>query len=76
MFLFYFLKQEKINNRLESALAGTSGRRRVDTSFLNSYKVELPKTDTQRRIASILASIDDKIELNRKLNHNLALLAA
>ena len=32
----------------------------------------LPKLDEQKRIADILSSIDDKIELNRRINDNLA----
>ncbi|MCQ2366359.1 MAG: restriction endonuclease subunit S [Akkermansia sp.] len=76
MFLFYYLNQECINKRFESAMAGTSGRRRVDTSFLDTYRVLLPEINNQKRIAAVLSIIDDKIELNRRINDNLAPLAA
>lgn len=33
--------------------------------------LKLPSLETQRRIASILSSLDDKIEVNRKINENL-----
>lgn len=33
--------------------------------------LKLPSLETQKRIASILSSLDDKIELNRKINANL-----
>ncbi len=76
MFLFYYLNQERTNKRFEAAMAGTSGRRRVDTSFLDSYRILLPGINNQKKIAAVLSIIDDKIELNRRLNDNLAPLAA
>lgn len=35
-------------------------------------KVKLPDLETQNRIAAILSVLDDKIELNNKINNNLA----
>ena len=75
MFLFYYLNQERTNRRFESAMAGTSGRRRVDTSFLDSYRILLPGINNQKKIAAVLSIIDDKIELNRRLNDNLEAMA-
>lgn len=66
-FLFYFLNQKRINKRFEAALTGTSGRRRMDTSFLASYSIFLPDIETQKNIASVLSSFDDKIEQNNKI---------
>ena len=40
------------------------------TSFSN-YEVEVPDLETQEKIASILSSLDSKIELNRRINDNL-----
>jgi len=40
-----------------------------------SYSVLLPPLPTQRRIAEILSSLDDKIELNRKMNKTLESIA-
>lgn len=43
---------------------------------LNNYEVEIPEDlPTQTRIASILSSLDDKIELNRRTNHTLEQMA-
>lgn len=66
-FLYYFLNQERINKRFEAALTGTSGRRRMDTSFLASYVISIPDIQTQKNIASVLSALDDKIELNNQL---------
>ena len=37
-----------------------------------NIEVNLPDINTQKRIASVLNSLDDKIELNTKINENLA----
>ena len=44
------------------------------TSFSN-YEVEVPDLETQEKIASILSSLDSKIELNRRINDNFTLAA-
>ena len=40
-------------------------------SILNSFEIDLPNIETQQSIASILASIDSKIQINRQINDNL-----
>lgn len=47
----------------------------INKSSFSNYEVEVPNLNTQRKIASILSSIDAKIELNRALNQNLLSLA-
>lgn len=41
------------------------------TETLNRIEVFLPPLATQQKIATILSSLDDKIELNNKINDNL-----
>lgn len=41
------------------------------TETLNRIEVSLPPLATQQKIATILSSLDDKIELNNKINQNL-----
>ena len=43
----------------------------LTAKLLNSFEIELPSIDVQKKIASILTGIDDKIELNNAINHNL-----
>lgn len=49
---------------------GTKMPRGDKTSIMN-YPVKLPPLSTQQKIAAILSSLDDKIELNNKINTNL-----
>lgn len=39
--------------------------------IIGDFIIKLPTLETQRSIATILSSLDDKIELNRKINANL-----
>ena len=41
------------------------------TETLNRIEVSLPPLATQQKIATILSSLDDKIELNNRINQNL-----
>ncbi len=54
-------------NKMDSGSAIPS----TDRYEIYSLSVELPPLDEQRRIAGILGSLDDKIELNRRINANL-----
>lgn len=41
------------------------------TETLNKMKLFIPDIQTQKQIASILSALDDKIELNNRINENL-----
>ena len=47
----------------------------LTVTILNSFSVKLPSISDQRRIASILSSLDRKIELNNKINADLEEMA-
>lgn len=47
----------------------------LKTEILKNHIVSLPPLSEQRRIAEILSSLDDKIELNRKMNKTLESIA-
>jgi len=47
----------------------------INKSSFSNYEIEVPDLETQNRIASILSSIDSKIELNRRINDNLEAMA-
>ena len=49
----------------------SGGQANISPDIVMGYPVLLPPIAEQRRIASILSSLDDKIELNRKINANL-----
>ena len=38
---------------------------------MQNFDIKIPSIQTQKKIADILSSLDDKIELNRRINDNL-----
>ncbi|MDE6708641.1 MAG: restriction endonuclease subunit S, partial [Oscillospiraceae bacterium] len=68
MFLYYLLRFNKQN--IEHMGSGTTFKE-VSGNTMKSIKVSVPVISEQRKISAILSSIDDKIELNCKINQNL-----
>lgn len=69
LFLYYLLKYNKM--KIE-ALAGGTTFKEVSGSTMKNVEVYMPDNlKEQKRIADILGRIDDKIELNTKINNNL-----
>ena len=70
MFLYYLLKYNK--DRIEHLGSGTTFKE-VSGNTMRCVEVSVPEDiEEQKKIASILSGIDDKIELNEKINDNLA----
>lgn len=75
-FLYYFLTQAEITEYLNTiAEGGTTTFPTFKADELKVLKIKLPDLKTQAEIAEILSSIDDKIELNNKINKELEELA-
>lgn len=68
MFLYYLLRYNKDN--IENLGSGTTFKE-VSGSTMRNVPVKVPPLPTQQKIADILSSLDDKIELNNKINTNL-----
>lgn len=70
MFLYYLLKFNK--DAIEAMGSGTTFKE-VSGKTMRSIQVRIPSDiSEQKRIASLLDSIDSKIETNHKINDNLA----
>lgn len=74
-FVYYLSRSEYVRRYAEQNLVGTSGRQRVAANVFDELEIDLPDLPTQTRIASILSALDDKIELNRQMNHTLEQMA-
>ncbi|WP_461415125.1 restriction endonuclease subunit S [Gemmatimonas sp.] len=48
----------------------------LNASILRALPLQLPEPSIQRSISSVLSSLDDKIALNRRMNHTLEATAA
>jgi len=70
-YIYYLAIYPLIRNIAIQSMVGSSGRQRVQQSVLENYEFMLPPICEQKRIANLLSSLDDKIELNRRINDNL-----
>ena len=71
-FVYYYITQQEIINYLQSvAEQSVSAYPSLKSSDIEDIDIELPSLYEQRRLALILKSIDDKIENNNRINHNL-----
>ena len=69
LFLYYLLKYNKDN--IENMGSGTTFKE-VSGKTMREIIVKVPETiEEQHKIAEILGTIDDKIEVNEKINKNL-----
>lgn len=68
LFLYYLLKYKKNDIEL---IANGSTFQEVSGTALKNFEVSIPPLDEQRKIAGVLSVLDDKIELNNKINRNL-----
>lgn len=73
-FLFYFLANWDFINTADGGEGGTR-MPRADWNFLKSTKWAVPNIIEQKTIASILSSLDDKIELLHRQNKTLEAMA-
>lgn len=71
-FCYYLLKYER--PRLLQKGSG-SVFTNLKTDILRTHRVRIPLLPEQRAIASILGALDDKIDLNRRMNETLEAMA-
>lgn len=69
-YLFYYLQGAKAKQYIEASLAGST-QKFIGLGQLRKFPIDLPDMETQKKIAEILGTIDEKIELNRKMNETL-----
>lgn len=69
-FLFYLLSQQSF---FDYVMSGSKGCKmpRGDKQQIMQWDIELPRLNEQTIIANTLSSLDEKIELNRRINENL-----
>lgn len=70
-YLYYLVTSPIVRNPAIKSMVGSSGRQRVQTDVIQNLEIDVPELAIQKKIGSILKRIDDKIELNRKINDNL-----
>lgn len=54
-----------------ASLTNGGAQQNLNAQQIKEFEIPFPSLEEQKRIADILSSIDDKIELNRRINENL-----
>ena len=67
-YVYYYLKA---NYTKLASLANGGAQQNLNAKLIKDFSVVLPSLQVQSNIADILWSVDDKIELNNKINENL-----
>jgi type I restriction enzyme S subunit len=73
-FLYYYLVSDSGQQSLRSILSGSAQPKFNKTDF-RRLSIPVPPLPEQRAITHILGTLDDKIELNRRMNETLEAMA-
>ena len=74
-FLYYLARSKHFREVAIKSMTGSSGRERVQIEVLRDFTFLLPPLTIQQKIAEILSSLDDKIDLLHRQNKTLESLA-
>lgn len=75
-FVFYLSRWPDVRNFAEANFHGTSGRQRVPRESFDNLFLTFPSLPEQHAIASVLSSLDGKIDLLHRQNKTLEGMAA
>jgi len=71
----YYQFGYRVKGGYTRGLESGSTIRHLPGQALANVELSIPSLPTQRKIAAVLGALDDKIELNRKMNANLEVMA-
>lgn len=74
-FVYYLSREPAFRSFAIQQMSGTSGRQRVNWQSLTEYQIEGIGRPQRKAVGAILASLDDKIEFNRRMNQTLEAMA-
>lgn len=69
-FLYYFLMSQAGQDEIKQGTVGAV-QAKLPIKNIQAINIHLPPVDVQKKIAGVLGALDDKIELNNKINNNL-----
>jgi len=74
-FIAYFLKSHRFWSYMRGVLGDKSAQPNASAKTMTQVELLLPPLKEQQAIAYILGALDDKIELNRRMNETLEAMA-
>lgn len=73
-YIYYYLNSDFGQNEIKKGIVGAA-QPKLPIKNIMDISIALPPLKYQKDVIDILSSIDDKIELNRRINDNLKLIA-
>ena len=70
-FIYYVVASQQFKNSIMHLATGTTIKN-VSLETMRNYSFVAPSINEQKRISSLLSSLDNKIDLNRRINDNFA----
>ena len=67
-FVYYYLCYKFVEL---ASLANGGAQQNLNAQIIKDFEISLPSLQEQKQIANTLSSLDDKIEVNRRINENL-----
>ena len=74
-YLYYMLKNNNFREYIVGTAQGSANQASITQEDIKNYEFNLPSLEEQEKIANILSSLDDKIELNNEMNKTLEEMA-
>ena len=74
-FIYYLLKNDDVRNYLANKSSGSANQANISKGDILGLSLAIPSLRTQTAIASILSSLDDKIDLLHRQNATLEKMA-
>ncbi|WP_084649391.1 restriction endonuclease subunit S [Saccharospirillum impatiens] len=74
LFVYYLVSSTASVNKILKDSEST-GVPKINLAYLKNFPIKIPDLVVQKKIAQILGSLDEKIELNRKINSTLESIA-
>ena len=69
-YLYWLMRSPDYQKAIASTSSGTTVHH-TSPARIYDYEIELPSVTIQKQIVAVLSALDDKIELNNKINENL-----
>ena len=69
-YLYWFMRTPTYQRQIVGSASGSTVKH-TSPSRIYEIKIEVPSLSDQKKIVTILSSIEEKIEVNKKINDNL-----
>lgn len=74
-YMYYLLKDKSFKEYIIGTAQGSANQASITQEDIKNFEFILPSLEEQEKIAKILSSLDDKIELNNEMNKTLEEMA-